>query len=97
MYCSIAAPKPLRLDRRTKMLLDDRHVFINGESFIASGGDAVLLKQFANARFIDSVQLTRASVGAIGRAQGRKSFGDRSNGVGRLLTGMGGAFIGRRR
>ena len=54
----------LRLDRRTKMLLDDRHVFINGESFMASGGDAVLLKQFANARFIDSVQLTRASVGA---------------------------------
>ena len=54
----------LRLDRRTKMLLDDQHVFINGESFKASGRDAALLKQFANARFIDSVQLTRASVGA---------------------------------
>ena len=54
----------LRLDRRTKMLLDDQHVFINGESFKASGRDAVLLKQFANDRFIDSRLLTRASVGA---------------------------------
>jgi 50S ribosomal protein L16 3-hydroxylase len=54
----------LRLDRRTKMLLDDQHVFINGESFKASGRDAALLKQFANARFIDTLQLTRASVGA---------------------------------
>ena len=54
----------LRLDRRTKMLLDDHHVFINGESFKASGRDAALLKQFANERFLDATALTRASVGA---------------------------------
>ena len=54
----------LRLDRRTKMLLDDQHVFINGESFKASGRDAALLRQFANERVIDSRLLTRASVGA---------------------------------
>jgi 50S ribosomal protein L16 3-hydroxylase len=54
----------LRLDRRTKMLLDDQHVFINGESFKASGRDAALLKQFANERFLDAAALTRASVGA---------------------------------
>ncbi len=54
----------LRLDRRTKMLLDDEHVFINGESFKASGRDAALLKQFANERFLDASALTRASVGA---------------------------------
>ena len=53
-----------RLDRRTKMLVDGQHVFINGESFIATGGDALLLKQFANERGIDSRQLTRASIGA---------------------------------
>ena len=35
-------------------------------------------------------------VGAIGRAQGRKSSGDRSNGVGRLLTGMAGAVFRNR-
>ena len=53
-----------RLDRRTKMLLDDQHVFINGESFKASGRDAAILKQFANQRFIGSRELTRASLGA---------------------------------
>ena len=53
-----------RLDRRTKMLVDDQHVFINGESFRSSGRDTLLLKQFANDRLIDSQQLTRASVGA---------------------------------
>jgi 50S ribosomal protein L16 3-hydroxylase len=59
-----ASKTGLRLDRRTKMLLDDQHVFINGESFKASGRDAALLKQFANEGFIDALQLTRASLGA---------------------------------
>lgn len=53
-----------RLDRRTKMLVDGQHVFINGESFRAAGRDAALLKQFANDRSMDALQLTRASVGA---------------------------------
>ena len=39
-----------RLDRRTRMLYDDRHVFINGESFRASGRDATLMRRLADAR-----------------------------------------------
>ncbi len=54
----------LVLDRRTKMLLDDAHVFINGEGYRASGRDAALLKQFANERLIDAAAVARASAGA---------------------------------
>ena len=60
----LGAKLGLKLDRRTKMLVDDKHVFINGESFKATGRDAVLLKQFANDRCLDAAALTRASVGA---------------------------------
>jgi len=45
-----------RLDRRTRMLYDDRHVFINGESFRASGRDAALMRRFADARRLDAVE-----------------------------------------
>jgi 50S ribosomal protein L16 3-hydroxylase len=38
------------LDRRTRMLYDDRHVFINGESFRAGGRDATLMRRLADAR-----------------------------------------------
>jgi 50S ribosomal protein L16 3-hydroxylase len=38
------------LDRKTRMLFDDRFVFINGESFEASGADADILQELANAR-----------------------------------------------
>jgi hypothetical protein len=34
---------------------------------------------------------------AIGRTQGRKSYGDQSNRVGRILTSVAGAFLGRNR
>ena len=64
-----------RLDRRTKMLLDEAHVFINGESFKASGQDAALLKQFANERRIGSLELTRASVGAKYLLEGWRQAG----------------------
>ena len=33
----------------------------------------------------------------IGRMQGRKGYGDESNRVGRLLTSLAGAFVGRNR
>ena len=64
-----------RLDRRTKMLLDDAHVFINGESSQATGRDAALLKQFANERRVGSVELTRASVGAKSLLEGWRQVG----------------------
>ena len=54
----------IRLDRRTKMLVDDQHIFINGETLRASVRDTALFKQLANDRVLDSHQLMRASVGA---------------------------------
>jgi 50S ribosomal protein L16 3-hydroxylase len=51
----------LRLDRRTRMLYDRHHVFINGESFRASGRDATLMRQFADARTLDAVNVQRLS------------------------------------
>jgi 50S ribosomal protein L16 3-hydroxylase len=40
----------LVLDRRTRMLYDDRHVFINGEAFVAAGRDARLMRELADRR-----------------------------------------------
>ncbi len=40
----------VRLSARTRMLYDARHVFINGESFEASGRDARLMRSLADAR-----------------------------------------------
>ena len=42
----------IQLDRRTKMMYDDHHLFINGESFKFGGRDAVGLRQLANDRAI---------------------------------------------
>jgi 50S ribosomal protein L16 3-hydroxylase len=47
----------LRLDRRTKMMYDERHVFINGESFCVGGKDAACLRQLADERSISAHQL----------------------------------------
>ena len=44
----------LRLDQRTRMLYDDDHVFINGESFRASGRDARLMRRLADQRTLDA-------------------------------------------
>jgi 50S ribosomal protein L16 3-hydroxylase len=54
----------LRLDRRTRMMYDDKHVFINGESFRAGGADARLMRQLADERRLEARLLTRASDGA---------------------------------
>lgn len=40
----------VRLDRRTRMMYDPRHVFINGESFRAGGRDAKLMRRLADSR-----------------------------------------------
>ena len=42
----------VQLDRRTKMMYDDKHVFINGESFKVGGRDALVLRQLADDRAI---------------------------------------------
>lgn len=50
----------VQLDRRTKMMYDERHLFINGESFRVGGRDARHLRQLANER-----RLTAKAVGAL--------------------------------
>ena len=52
------------LDRGTRMLYDARHVFINGESFEASGRDAQLVRQLADLHFLDAPACSRLSPGA---------------------------------
>ena len=42
------------LDRRTRMLYDDRHIFINGEGFRAAGKDARLLRRLADERMLSA-------------------------------------------
>ena len=54
----------VRLDRRTRMMYDPRHVFINGEGFRAGGADARLMQRLADERALDARQVQRASEGA---------------------------------
>lgn len=54
----------IRLDRRTRMLYDEHHVFINGESFNATGRDAQLIKRLADQRCLDAKEVRRLSDGA---------------------------------
>ena len=54
----------MRLDRGTRMLYDARHIFINGESFEASGRDAQLVRQLADLHFLDTRDCARLSPGA---------------------------------
>ena len=42
------------LDRRTRMMYDDRHVFINGEGFRVAGQDGRLLRQLADQRHLSA-------------------------------------------
>jgi 50S ribosomal protein L16 3-hydroxylase len=51
------------LDRRTRMMYDARHVFINGESLRAAGKDAKLMRTLADARRL-SVKQVRGGSGA---------------------------------
>jgi 50S ribosomal protein L16 3-hydroxylase len=56
----------LRLDRRSRMLYDDRHVFINGESYVASGRDARAMRELADRRCLPAAAVDR--LGADARA-----------------------------
>jgi 50S ribosomal protein L16 3-hydroxylase len=55
------AGRGLRLDARTRMLYDARHLFINGESFVASGRDASLLRRLADIRRLEAGDVARLS------------------------------------
>lgn len=54
----------VRLDRRTRMMYDDRHIFINGDSFLAGGSDARLMRQLADQRVLSAKAVGKASSGA---------------------------------
>ena len=54
----------VRLDRKTRMLYDADHVFINGESFNAGGKDAQLMQTLANIRSLSAAEVKRLSAGA---------------------------------
>ena len=52
------------LDRRSRMLYDAVHVFLNGESFRAGGRDAALMRHLANDRSLSAAEVARLSADA---------------------------------
>jgi len=54
----------VRLDACTRMLYDDRHVYINGEAYAASGRDARLMRQLADSRRLAPADRARLDAGA---------------------------------
>jgi len=65
-------PAPVRLagavvlDRKSRMLYDDAHVYLNGEAFRAGGRDATLMRAFADARRLEPAARARLSAEARG-------------------------------
>ena len=57
-------PCAVYLDRRTKMLFDPKHIFVNGESFRASGRDAKLLQKLANEKALSAKEASILSAPA---------------------------------
>ena len=55
----------VRLDRRTRMMYDAQHIFINGESYRAGGEDATLMRRLANQRYLSAKDIQRASDEAL--------------------------------
>ena len=55
----------IELDRRTRMMYDDAHIYINGESYRASGRDAALMRKLADQRSLSARELAKASDAAI--------------------------------
>jgi 50S ribosomal protein L16 3-hydroxylase len=52
------------LGARTRMMYDDNHIFINGESYRAKGADAALMQRLADQRTLSAGQLRKASQAA---------------------------------
>jgi 50S ribosomal protein L16 3-hydroxylase len=57
---SPAGGRPVALDRRTRMLYDGRHIYVNGESYRVAGADARLMRRLADTR-----RLTAPDVAAL--------------------------------
>ncbi len=56
----------VRLDARSRMLYDERHVFINGEALRAGGRDAGLMRKLADTRALGATDCARLSPAAAG-------------------------------
>jgi 50S ribosomal protein L16 3-hydroxylase len=54
----------VRLDARTRMLYDARHVFINGEALVAGGRDAGLMRRLADERALSAADCAKLSADA---------------------------------
>ncbi len=57
-------PAAVRLDRRSRMMYDDHHIFINGEAYRAGGKDAELMRRLADERGLDARSVRLASKAA---------------------------------
>lgn len=55
----------VRLNQRTRMLYDARHIFINGESYLAEGRDAELMRQLADTRQLSLQEVQQLSDDAL--------------------------------
>jgi 50S ribosomal protein L16 3-hydroxylase len=55
----------VHLDTRTRMMYDNDHVFINGESYRAKGADAALMRRLADRRRLAPRELRKAGEAAI--------------------------------
>ena len=53
------------LDRRSRMMHDGQHVYLNGESWRAAGRDATLMRRLADRRALSAADVGGASDGAI--------------------------------
>ena len=52
------------LSSRSRMLYDERCVYLNGESFVASGTDALLMRRLADSRHLTAQDVARLTQGA---------------------------------
>jgi 50S ribosomal protein L16 3-hydroxylase len=62
-----STPRRIRgwvLDARSRMLYDTHHIYLNGESWRASGADARLMQALADQRGLNAAQWQTASVAA---------------------------------
>jgi 50S ribosomal protein L16 3-hydroxylase len=60
----------VRLDRRSRMLYDERHVYLNGESYRAGGRDATAMRRLADRRRLAAAEVERLSVSARALMEG---------------------------
>jgi 50S ribosomal protein L16 3-hydroxylase len=62
---SASSQQTIQLDRRTRMMYDKHHVFMNGESYRARGADATLMRRLADRRELSAKDLWAASSQAL--------------------------------